>query len=162
MRLRAFPKAVAAVLVCFAASAGCAGEPEQPTLADATRRLVSDGDALMTSIEADLTGLTKERAEQDRTTSCTSGEVQRYFMAKGDFADPDRQSVLGRIGLLKGKLQALGYQEVVDELDLLDDNLGVSVLTHAESKLTFVLAGRLSEKPNVLIVGKTGCYPRNG
>ncbi|MFI7618256.1 hypothetical protein ACIBP6_44260 [Nonomuraea terrae] len=162
MRLRAFSRAVAAALACFAVLAGCAGEPEPPTLADATRQLVSDGDALMASIEADLTGLTKQRAEQDRTTSCTSGEVQRYFMVKGDFADPDRQDVLSRIGLLKGKLQALGYQEVVDELDILEDGLGVSVLTHAESRLTFVLVGRLSEKPNVLIAGKTECYPRNG
>jgi hypothetical protein len=162
VRLSAFSKAVAAVLACFAVLAGCSGQPERPPLAEATRELVSDGDALVSMIEADLTGLTKERADQDRTTSCTTGEVQRYFVAKGNFADPARQDPISRIGLLKGKLETLGYREAVDELDLSDDELGVSVLLHTKAKLTFVLFGRLSGTPNLMIVGKTECYPRNG
>ncbi|WP_162795899.1 hypothetical protein [Nonomuraea lactucae] len=162
MRLGASSTAVAALLVCFAVLTGCSGKSERPTLAEATRQLVSDGDALVSMMETDLTGLTKERADKDRTTSCTPGEVQRYFVAKGNFADPAKQDPLSRIGLLKGKLETMGYREAVDELDLLEDELGVTVALHEEAKLTFVLLGRLSETPNLVIIGKTECYPRTG
>ncbi|MGI5286572.1 hypothetical protein ACQEVF_24985 [Nonomuraea polychroma] len=162
MRLGAFSRAVAAALVCFAVLTGCSGDPEPPTLDDSTRQLVADGDALMSLIESDLTGMTKERADQDRTTSCSSGQSQRYFVAKGNFTDPSRQDPLSRIGLLKGKLETLGYREVVDELDLWENELGVTVVVNDKAKLTFVLLGRLSETPNLVIVGKTECYPRNG
>ncbi|MET8986959.1 hypothetical protein ABZW49_16045 [Nonomuraea wenchangensis] len=116
----------------------------------------------MSLIESDLTGLTKERAEQDRSTSCSTGETQRYFSVKGNFADSARQDPISRIGLLKGKLETLGYREVVDELDLSDDDLGVTVLVNNKAKLTFVLLGRLSKPPQLTIVGKTECYPRSG
>ncbi|GGO83641.1 hypothetical protein [Nonomuraea cavernae] len=162
MRLDASSRSVAAILICFAVLTGCSGEPERPTLEEATRQLVNDGDALLSMVKADLTGLTEERANQDRTTSCTPGEIQRYFMAKGNFTDLASQDPVSRIGLLKGKLQALGYREVVDELDVWEDKLGVVVTHHAEANLTFVLVGRVSEAPNLVIVGKTECYPRAG
>ncbi|MGP4097163.1 hypothetical protein [Nonomuraea sp. KM90] len=128
----------------------------------ATRQLVRDGDALLSMIQSDLTGLTQERADKDRTTSCGTGQAQRYFLAKGNFADPARQDPLSRIGLLKGKLETMGYREVVDELDLGEDELGVTVLVNDQASLTFVLLGRLSEAPNLVITGKTECYARNG
>ncbi|GAA3257589.1 hypothetical protein GCM10020216_095400 [Nonomuraea helvata] len=162
MRLSALSRAVAAILACFAVLAGCSGESDPPTFDESTRQLVSDGDALMSLIESDLTGLTKERADQDRTTSCSTGQSQRYFVAKGNFADPARQDPLSRIALLKGKLDTMGYREVVDELDLSEDDLGVTVVVNDKAKLTFVLLGRLSDTPNLVIVGKTECYPRNG
>ncbi|MFI7444521.1 hypothetical protein [Nonomuraea indica] len=162
MRFGANSRLAAAVLVCFAALTGCSGEPERPTLEETTRQLVTDGDALLSMVKTDLTGLTQERADQDRTTSCTPGEVQRYFVVKGNFADPARQDPISRIGLLKGKLETMGYREAVDELDLMEDELGVTVTLHDEAKLTFVLLGRLSQTPNLVIMGKTECYPRTG
>lgn len=159
MRLRAFSRAAAAALVCIAVLASCAGEPERPTLADATRQLVSDGDALVSGIEAGLTGLTKGRADQDQNISCLQGEAQRYFTAKGSFAKPSAENPPSLVGLLKGKLEGRGYREVVDNLDLLEDDVSVSVLTHPENKLTFVLLARMDSTPNVVIVGKTECYP---
>ncbi|MFF4197860.1 hypothetical protein [Nonomuraea sp. NPDC001831] len=161
MRLGACPKAVATVLVCFAVMTGCSGE-EPSTLDESTRQLVSDGDAVMSLIASDLTGVTKERADRDRTTSCGTGQSQRYFMAKGNFSDPAKQDPLSRIGLLKGKLETLGYREVVDELDLDENELGVTVVVNDKANLTFILLGRLSQAPNLVIVGKTACYPRNG
>ncbi|SDK44643.1 hypothetical protein SAMN05421869_11619 [Nonomuraea jiangxiensis] len=83
-------------------------------------------------------------------------------MAKGNFTDPARQDPLSRIGLLKGKLETMGYREVVDELDLGEDELGVTVAVNDNAKLTFVLLGRLSEAPNLVITGKTECYPGKG
>jgi hypothetical protein len=162
MRLGACSKVAAAALVCFAALAGCSGERKPSTLDESTRQLVSDGDAVLSLIESDLTGLTKERADRDRTTSCGTGQSQRYFMAKGNFSDPAKQDPLSRIGLLKGKLETLGYHEVVDELDLEENELGVTVVVNDKANLTFVLLGRLTQTPNLVIVGKTACYPRNG
>ncbi|MEV4477022.1 hypothetical protein [Nonomuraea sp. NPDC049504] len=117
---------------------------------------------MLSLIESDLTGLTKERAEQDKSTSCGTGKAQRYFSAKGNFADPARQDAISRIGLLKGKLVTLGYRELVDELDLSDDDLGVAVLVNDETKLTFTLLGRSSTSPHIVIVGKTECFARSG
>lgn len=162
MRLGAFARTVAAALACFAVLTGCSGGPERPTLAEATQQLVSDGDALVTGIESGLTGLMKERADQDRNTTCLKGEAQRYFRAKGNFVNPSAENPPSLIGLLKGDLEGKGYTEVVDNLDLWEDNVSVAVVIHPETKLTFVLMARMDAKPNVMIVGKTECYPSNG
>ena len=162
MRHVACLRAIAAALTCLAVLTACSGEPGRPTLEEATRQLANDGDALLSMVKTDLTGLTEERANKDRTTSCKPGEIQRYFTAKGNFTNLAGQDPISRIGLLKGKLQALGYREVVDELDVSEDELGVVVTHHAEAHLTFVLVGRASEAPNLVIVGKTECYPRAG
>ncbi|MET7338956.1 hypothetical protein [Nonomuraea sp. NPDC005650] len=162
MRLGALLRAVAAVLACFAVLTGCSGEPERPTLAEAARQLVSDGDALVSGIESGLAGLTKERADQDRNTSCLKGEAQRYFRAKASFANPSAENPPSLVGLLKGDLEARGYTEVVDNLDLWEDDLSVAVVVNPKAKLTFVLLARKEPAPNVVIVGKTECYPSNG
>lgn len=109
-----------------------------------------------------MTGLTKERADQDRNTTCVKGKAQRYFRAKGNFANPSAENPPSLVGLLKGDLEGKGYTEVVDNLDLWEDNVSVAVVIHPETKLTFVLMARMEPTPNVLIVGKTECYPSNG
>ncbi|QFY12917.1 hypothetical protein GBF35_45865 [Nonomuraea phyllanthi] len=163
VRLSALLRATAATLGCFAVLTGCSGEPERPPLAEAARRLVNDGDALSSGIEAGLTGLTKERAsDPDRDSTCLDDEEQRFYIAKGSFANPSAESATNFVGLLKGKLISMGYStEVVDNLDLWEDNVSVAVLVHPEAKLTFVLLARMDATPNVVIVGKTECYPRN-
>ncbi|MEU4235297.1 hypothetical protein AB0F17_64445 [Nonomuraea sp. NPDC026600] len=164
MRLGAFSKAVAAVLASSAVLTGCSGEPERPTLTDAARQLVSDGDALLSGIESDLTGVTKERATKpDRNATCLKDEEQRYYIAKGTFANPSAEDPLSLVGLLKGKLTTRGYStEVVDNLDLWEDNTSVAVVVNPKAKLTFVLLARMEPTPNIMIIGKTECYRRNG
>lgn len=141
---------------------GCSDEPERPTLAEATRQLVSDGDALVAGIEQGLTGLTKERATNpQRRATCLNDEEQRYYIAKGNFANPSAEDPLGLVGILKGKLIAKGYHtEVVNNLDLWEDNLSVAVVVNPKARLTFILLARLDQTPNVMIIGKTECYLR--
>ncbi|TMR91026.1 hypothetical protein [Nonomuraea basaltis] len=161
MRRGAFSRAVAATLVCSAVLTGCSGEQERPTLAEAARQLVSDGDALVSGIEAGLTGLTKERADRDQNATCLKDEDQRYYIAKGNFANPSAENPLSLVGLLKGELEGKGYTEVVDNVDLREDDLSVAVVVNPKAKLTFVLLARMEPTPNVVIVGKTECYLRN-
>lgn len=163
MRLGASSRSVVAILVCFAALASCSGEPERPTLAEATRQLVSDGDALVSGIESGLTRLTRERADQDRDATCLKDEEQRYFIAKGNFANPSAESATNLVGLLKGELIGKGYStQVVDNLDLWEDDVSVAVVVNPRTRLTFVLLARMDSAPHVMIVGKTECYSRNG
>lgn len=164
MRLGALARGTAAILACFAALTGCSGEPERPTLAEATQQLVSDGDDLVDGIKAGLTGLKQERATNgDRDATCLNDEEQRYYIAKGDFANPSAESPLSLIGLLKTELITKGYYtEVVDNLDLWEDNLSVAVVVNPKAKLTFILLARMEPTPNVMIVGKTECYPVSG
>jgi len=131
---------------------------------EATRQLVGDGDALLSGIESGLTGVTKERATNpDRDATCLKDEEQRYYIAKGNFADPSKEDALSLVGLLKGKLISRGYStEVVDNLDLWEDNLSVAVVGNPKTRLTFVLLARMESVPHVMIVGKTECYPRSG
>lgn len=126
---------------------------------EATRQLVSDGDMLVSGIEAGLTKLTQERADQDRNTTCLKGETQRYFRAKADFLNPSAENPPSLVGLLKGDLESKGYREVVDNLDLWEDDVSVAVVVNAQSGLTFVLLARMEPPPNVMIIGKTACYP---
>ncbi|MFB4283155.1 hypothetical protein ACBJ59_48190 [Nonomuraea sp. MTCD27] len=164
MRLGASSRVVAAALVCFAVLTGCSGEPEPPPLADAVKKLVSDGDAATSWVEARVTGLTKERADgPDRNSSCTPDEQRRFYIAKGSFADPSKESPVNLIGLLKTQFFSRGYQnEVVDNLDLWEDDTSVAVLVNPEAGLTFILFARLDSTPNIAIIGKTECYPRAG
>jgi hypothetical protein len=64
-------------------------------------------------------------------------------------------------GLMQGLLEFMGYDEVVGDRDLRDENLGVSVVHNPKVGLTFVLTVRNGQKPNIMIVGKTGCYARD-
>lgn len=164
MRRAAFARAVAAVLACLVALTGCSGEPERPTLAEATRQLVSDGDALVSGIEAGLTGLTKERADKpDRDSTCLTDEEQRFYIAKGNFANPAAENPLNLVGLLKGELARRGYYtDVVDNLDLWEEDLSVAVVVNPKARLTFVILARMEPTPNIMIVGKTECYLRSG
>jgi hypothetical protein len=157
-------RVVAATLACFAVLTGCSGEPEPPPLAEATKKLVSDGDAVTSWIEARVTGLTKERADgPDRNSSCGPDLQRRFYIAKGSFADPSKENPLSLVGILKGELLSRGYHdEVVDNLDLWEDDTSVAVLVNPESRLTFILFARADSKPNVAIIGKTECYPRAG
>lgn len=143
---------------------GCSGEPEPPPLAEATKQLVSDGDAVATWIEARVTGLTKERADgPDRNSSCGPNLQRRFYIAKGSFADPSKENPLSLVGILTGELLGRGYHdEVVDNLDLWEDHTSVAVLVNPEARLTFILFARADSTPNVVIIGKTECYPRAG
>ncbi|MEO3875312.1 hypothetical protein ABGB18_41565 [Nonomuraea sp. B12E4] len=162
MRLRASWKVVAALLPCLAVLTACSGEQERPTLTEAARQLVSDGDALASGIASGLTGLAQDRAGQDLNTNCLKGEAQRYFRAKGNFVNPSAENPPSLVGLLKGDLEGKGYTEIVDSLDLWEDNVSVAVMTHPEAKLTFVLMAQKGTTPNVMIIGKTECYPSSG
>ncbi|MEV4015701.1 hypothetical protein AB0J35_34885 [Nonomuraea angiospora] len=125
---------------------------------------MSDGDALVSGIEPDLTGLTKERADhKDRDSTCLNDEEQRFYIAKGSFANPSKESATNLVGLLKGKLVSKGYStQVVDNLDLWADDVSVAVVMNPETRLTFVLLARMDSTPNLMIVGKTECYRRAG
>ncbi|MCG5219475.1 hypothetical protein [Streptosporangium sp. KLBMP 9127] len=152
-------------LVCCALLAGCTAEPEKPTLEEAAKHLISDGDKLLGSFELRTSGqaTATKRADTDESGSCTPDEVQRFFRAAGDFTGPaNEQLPFNAVGLMQGKLESMGYDEVVDDLDLRDQNLGVSVLHNPETGLTFVLTARTAQKPNIVLVGKTGCYKRSG
>ncbi|MEV0584021.1 hypothetical protein [Nonomuraea sp. NPDC050310] len=65
------------------------------------------------------------------------------------------------MGLLKGELLSKGYTtDVVDNLDLWEDKVSVAVVVNPEARLTFVILARMDTSPNVMIIGKTECYPR--
>ncbi|TYB46005.1 hypothetical protein FXF51_59375 [Nonomuraea sp. PA05] len=164
MRLGATSRMFAAALVCSAVLTGCSGEPEPPPQAEATKKLVADGDAVATWLGPRVTGLTKERADgPDRNSSCGPDQQRRFYIAKGDFTDPSKENPLSLVGTLKGELLSRGYHdEVVDNLDLWEDDTSVAVLVDPEARLTFILFARADSKPNVTIVGKTECYPRAG
>ncbi|MGA4993842.1 hypothetical protein [Nonomuraea bangladeshensis] len=157
-------RVVTAALVCFAVLTGCAGDPEPPPLAEVTKTLVSDGDAVTSSIEDRVTGLTKERADgPDRNSSCEPDGQRRFYIAKGSFTDPSKETPVNLVGLLKTQLLSRGYHdEIVDNLDLWEDDTSVAVLVNPETRLTFVLFARLDSTPNLVIIGKTECYPRAG
>ncbi|WP_155129031.1 hypothetical protein [[Actinomadura] parvosata] len=125
---------------------------------------MSDGDAVVSWVETGVTGLTKERADSpDRNSTCGPDKQRRSYIAKGTFANPAKESPISLVGILKGELLSRGYHdEIVDNLDLREDNTSVAVLVNPEARLTFILFARMDSTPNVVIVGKTECYPRNG
>jgi hypothetical protein len=155
---------VAAVLVFLAVVAGCTGESAKPTLDAATKQLVADGEKLLTSREVATSGkvAVTERADKDTESGCPPGEVRRVFRAQGDLSgSPEVQMPNNSAGLMQGLLEFMGYDEVVGDRDLRDENLGVSVVHNPKAGLTFVLTVRNGQKPNIMIVGKTGCYARD-
>jgi hypothetical protein len=155
---------LATAFLLLAVLTACSSD-DRPTLAEVTSQLVKDGDELLASADLASFGTAKatERADQDRQTSCTPDEIQRFFRAEGNFLDPPyRPSPHNTVGLLRSKLVAMGYDEIVDNLDLQDEQLGVSVVRNPKTRLIFMMTARTGQKPGILIVGKTECYGRDG
>ncbi|GAA0414356.1 hypothetical protein Acor_09810 [Acrocarpospora corrugata] len=84
---------IAAAGVCFVTLTGCSG-PAQPTLATATRSLVSNGEELLASEPVQSAGLFQitEKAEKDSDTACVHGSKQRFFRAQRNFVRPGHLS----------------------------------------------------------------------
>lgn len=142
--MRACRHGLSAVLLCVAAMTACTAAAELPTLEDAARQLDSDGGALLGS--AGLRLSTESPADDD---SCVPGQVRRYFRAESDLASASA---------LLDRLQAMGYDKVVDDLDLRDGDQDVSVLRNPETRLTFELTVLSGDEPGVRVIGKTTCY----
>ncbi|MGP3931299.1 hypothetical protein [Nonomuraea sp. KM88] len=131
---------------------------------EAAKQLVSDGDKLLASPSLSATGsaTATEKADKDNEAGCLQGQVQRFFRAQGDLTGPPNKHSPGTAaGLLRGLLVSEGYEVIVDDLDLKDENLGVTVLRNPETEVTFMVTVRNSQQPNILIVGKTSCYERS-
>ncbi|MBE1586926.1 hypothetical protein ACFPOI_00720 [Nonomuraea angiospora] len=142
--MRACRHGLSAALLCVAAMTACTAAAELPTLEDAARQLDSDGGALLGS--AGLRLSTESPADDD---SCVPGQVRRYFRAESDLASASA---------LLDRLQAMGYDKVVDDLDLRDGDQDVSVLRNPETRLTFELTVLSGDEPGVRVIGKTTCY----
>ncbi|MET7333789.1 hypothetical protein [Nonomuraea sp. NPDC005650] len=123
----------------------CTAASELPTLEDAARQLDSDGSALLRAA-----GLRLSPDAPIEDDSCVPGQVRRYFRAESDLASASA-------GLL-ARLQAMGYDKVVDDLDLRDGDQDVSVLRNPETRLTFELTVLSGDEPGVRVIGKTTCY----
>ncbi|MFI6741335.1 hypothetical protein ACIBI9_51180 [Nonomuraea sp. NPDC050451] len=165
MRLRGRSVSVAALLTCLAVMSACSAEGEKPSLDEATKQLITDGDKLVASRELAAMGTVTvtDRADKDSEVGCLQGQVQRFFRAQGDFNSPlDVKSPSNSAGLMLGKLESLGYYKTVDELDLRDENLGVTLSQNPRTGLIFSVIVRNGQKPNIMIVGKTSCYERGG
>ncbi|MET7336225.1 hypothetical protein [Nonomuraea sp. NPDC005650] len=143
----------------------CSAESERPTLKAAAAQLVADGEKLVASRELTAAGTVTvtERADKDSEVGCLQGQVQRFFRAQGDFnPPPDVNSPSNSAGLMLGKLESLGYDKIADELDLRDENLGVTLSQNSRAGITFLVTVRNGQNPNIMIVGKTSCYERGG
>ncbi|WP_146104306.1 hypothetical protein [Nonomuraea solani] len=152
---------IAAGLVYVVAVTGCAGAPERPTLDEAAKLLIADGDKLLASQDLAATGAATatERAGQDSEVGCLKGQAQRFYRAQGDLKGPPYvQSPSNAAGLMASGLGLRGYDTIVDNLDLRDENLGMAVLQHPTTGITFLITVRNEQKPNIMIVGKTSCY----
>ncbi|MEV0232527.1 hypothetical protein [Nonomuraea sp. NPDC050786] len=134
-----------AVLLCVAAMTACATAPAPATLEEAARQLDTDAGTLLTASELHLSP-----ASQEPDGSCVPGQARRYFRAESDVADASA-------GLLE-RLRAMGYDQVVDDLDLRDEEQDVAVLRNPRTRLTFELTVLSGEQPGVLLVGRTTCY----
>ncbi|MET9245105.1 hypothetical protein [Nonomuraea sp. NPDC003709] len=143
--MRACRHGLSAVLLCVAAMTACTAAAELPTLEDAARQLDSDGGALLSSA-----GLRLSAESPVDDDSCVPGQARRYFRAESDLASASS-------GLLD-RLQAMGYDKVVDDLDLRDGDQDVSVLRNPETRLTFELTVLSGDRPGVRVIGKTTCY----
>lgn len=155
---------VAAVLASLSVATGCTGDSDKPTLDEATKQLIADGDKLLNSKELTATGsaTATERADQESKAGCVKGQVQRFFRAQGNLTGPPYVHSPGTaVGLIRGSLATQGYQTIVDDLDLEDENLGVTVLHNPKTGLTFLVTVRNGQQPNIMIVGKTSCYETN-
>lgn len=156
---------VASVLVSLAALAGCSGGSDRPTLDEASKQLIADGDKLLASQDLATIGsaIATERADQDSEAGCLKGQVQRFFRAQGNLTGPPYKQSPGNVaGLMGSWLRLRGFTTTIDDLDLHDENLGAAVLQHPTTGITFFITVRNGQKPNILIVGKTSCYKREG
>ncbi|MEQ4725147.1 hypothetical protein [Nonomuraea sp. B19D2] len=164
MRLRGRSMPVAALLACLAVMSACSAEPEKPSLDEAAKQLVADGEKLVASRELTAAGTVTvtERASKDGELGCLKGQVQRFFRAQGDLAGPPHVHSPGNsAGLMLSALRNLGYDKVIDSLDLRDENLSVTLAQNPKTGITFLVAVRNTQKPNIMIVGKTTCYERS-
>ncbi|MEV0378727.1 hypothetical protein [Nonomuraea sp. NPDC050643] len=144
--MRARRHILSAVLFCVVAMTACSTSSQPPTLEAATRRLNTDAGSLVSATELHLSGM-----EQVEDRSCVPGQVRRFLRGESDLA-ADSSGLLAR-------LEAMGYDMVVDDLDLRDDDgQDVAVLRHPETRLTFELTVLSGDRPGVQVVGKTTCY----
>ncbi|MEV0828153.1 hypothetical protein [Nonomuraea rubra] len=143
--MRARRHALSAMLICVAAVTACAAPSQPPTLEAASRQLDADAGELIRATELRLSAV---RSADDDT--CVPGQLRHFVQAESDFAQ-------AADGLLT-RLRALGYDQVVDDLDLRDDDQGVAVLRNPRTRLEFELTVLSGEKPGVRVVGKTTCY----
>ncbi|MGW0805723.1 hypothetical protein [Nonomuraea sp. NPDC002799] len=131
------------VLLCITAMTACSAATGPATLDDATQRLSADaGDLLRT------TGLGPPVVEEIDDDSCLPGQARRFLRTGGDLPSGD----------LLDTLRKLGYDQIVDDLDLRDEDPDVAVLRNPETRLTFELTVSPGERPGVRILGKTTCY----
>ncbi|UBU11754.1 hypothetical protein [Nonomuraea gerenzanensis] len=143
--MRARRHALPAVLVCVAAVTACAAASELPTFEAATRRLDADAGELIRATELHLSAV---RRADDAT--CVPGQMRHFVQAESDRA--------GATDGLVSRLRALGYDQVVDDLDLRDDDQDVAVLRHPRTRLEFELTVLSGERGGVRVVGRTTCY----
>ncbi|MBF8192885.1 hypothetical protein ITP53_45860 [Nonomuraea sp. K274] len=152
--MRARRYALSAVLSCVAAMTACTAPAEFPTLDEATRRLTADAESLQLQVPV---------AERVTDGACVAGEVRGFVRAELDASAGPLDGSAGLLdasaGLLE-RLQAMGYDKIVDDLDLRDEDQDVVVLRHPRTRLTFeVTAGEgPGEGQRVVVVGKTTCY----
>ncbi|MGR6914276.1 hypothetical protein ACU635_08485 [[Actinomadura] parvosata] len=165
MRHGARKLSTAAMLVSLMVLTGCSGDSDIPTLDEAAKQLVTDGDKLIASRELAATGsaTAMEKADRESELGCLKGQVQRFFRAQGDLTGPPYVHAPSNVaGLMASWLRLRGYNRIVDNADLGDENLGVAVLQNPQTGITFFVTVRNGQKPNIMIVGKTSCYERNG
>jgi hypothetical protein len=149
------------MLVLLMLVTSCTGDADIPPLDEAAKLLVVDGDKLLASQDLAVAGsaTATERADRDSEVGCLKGQVQRFFRAQGDLTGPPYKQTPGSaVGLMASWLRLRGYNKVVDDLDLRDENLGAAVLRNPQTGITFFVTVRNGQKPNIMIVGKTSCY----
>ncbi|WP_345573216.1 hypothetical protein [Nonomuraea rosea] len=165
MRQGARKLSIATMLVSLLVVTGCSGNADPPPLDEATKQLITDSDKLLASRELAATGsaAATERADRDSEVGCLQGQVQRLFRAQGDLTGPPYVNSPSNVaGLMASWLQLRGYNMIVDDADLGDENLGAAVLRNPQTGITFFVTVRNGQKPHIMIVGKTSCYERDG
>ncbi|MFG6194164.1 hypothetical protein [Nonomuraea sp. JJY05] len=151
------------MLVLLMLVTSCTGDADIPPLDEAAKLLIADGDKLLASQDLAAAGsaTATERADRDSEVGCLKGHVQRFFRAQGDLTGPPYKQTPGSaVGLMASWLRLRGYNKVVDDLDLRDENLGAAVLRNPQTGITFFVTVRNGQKPHIMIVGKTSCYER--
>ncbi|MEZ7125929.1 hypothetical protein ACBR40_11370 [Nonomuraea sp. AD125B] len=141
MRTRRYAASVA--LACAAAISACTAGRGLPTLDEATSRLAADADLLLRS-----SSLRRSAPQHIDDGSCAPGEVRGSLRAESERVDASSG--------LREKLQAMGYAEIADDLDLRDGHQDVTVLRDPRTLLTFELT--VARGTGVRLVGSTTCY----
>ncbi len=142
MRTRRYAASVA--LVCAAAISACTAGRVLPTLDEAISRLVADADLLLLG----SSGLRRSAPQRIDDGACVPGEVRGSLRAESERVDASSG--------LREKLQAMGYDEIADDLDLRDGRQDVTVLRDPRTLLTFELT--VARGTGVRLVGTTTCY----